>query len=78
MNKLHERAYCQEYGKFVDYSIRDEIVEKNFHGTVVRFPFRVGRCKECGAEIATDNGYSFRRGDAVWEAYKKLKGIKDE
>lgn len=51
MNKLHEHAYCQEYGKFVDYSIRDEIIEENFHGTVVRFPFRVGRCKECREKL---------------------------
>ena len=78
MSKSNERAYCQECGRFVGYSIRDEVVEENFHGTVVRFPFKVGRCKECGAEIATDNGYNFRRGDAAWEAYKKQKGIKDE
>ena len=70
VSKLHERAYCQECGKLVDYSIRDEVVEENFHGTIVHFPFKVGRCKECG----TEDGYNFRRGDAVWEAYKKLKG----
>ena len=74
VSKLHERAYCQECGKLVDYSIRDEVVEENFHGTIVHFPFKIGRCKECGTEVATDNGYNFRRGDAAWEAYKKLKG----
>ena len=65
MSKLHERAYCQECGKLVDYSICDEVVEENFHGTIVHFSFKVGRCKECGTEVATDNGYNFRRGDAV-------------
>ena len=38
---------------------------------MIKFPFRVGRCNECGHEVATDNEYNFRRSDAKWKAYRE-------
>lgn len=78
MSKLHERAYCQECGKLVKFIVQDEIVEEEFRGVMnqeimVKFPFRVGRCKECGHEVATDNEYNFRRSEIKWAAYREMK-----
>lgn len=52
------------------------MLEEEFKGVMnkeimIKFPFRVGRCNECGHEVATDNEYNFRRSDAKWKAYRE-------
>lgn len=85
MSKLAEWAYCSKCEDLVKFTVQDEIIEEVFRGVkdkevMVKFPFRVGRCKECGHEVSTDLGYNSRRADAKWKAYRELKkkGIKDE
>lgn len=69
-------AYCSNCGDLVPFTVQDEIVEEEFRGIknkeiTIKFPFRIGRCKECGHEVATDNDYNFRRTDAKWKAYRE-------
>jgi len=84
-HKLTERAYCSECEDLVKFTVQDEIIEEVFRGVknqeiMIKFPFQVGRCKECGHEVATDNDYNFRRTEAKWKAYRELKKkeVKDE
>ena len=84
-HKLTERAYCPKCEDLVKFTVQDEIIEEVFKGVkgkeiMVKFPFRVGRCKDCGHEVATDNDYNFRRTEAKWKAYRELKKkeVKDE
>lgn len=74
MNKKN-LAYCNECEDLVEFTEREEIIEENYKGELVRFRFRVGHCKECGREVATDLDYNSRRSEEKIEAYKRLKGI---
>ena len=75
MKKMLNLAYCNECEDLVEFDIHDEILEEEYKGEVVRFRFKVGRCKCCGAEVPTDNEYSFRKSDAKIKAYEKAKGL---
>lgn len=68
-------AYCNECEDLVEFIEREEIVEEKYKGELVRFRFKIGRCKDCGHEVATDIGYNSRKSEAKIEAYKRLKGI---
>ncbi len=75
MKKMLNLAYCNECEDLVEFDIRDEILEEEYKGETVRFAFKVGRCKCCGAEVPTDNDYIFRKSEAKIKAYEKAKGL---
>lgn len=77
MEKM-DLAYCNECEDLVEFIEREEIIEENYKGELVRFKFRVGHCKECGHEVATDINYNARRSEEKIKAYKRLKGIISE
>lgn len=74
MNKMN-LAYCNECEDLVEFTKNEEIIEEIYKGELVKFRFEVGRCKECGHEVATDIEYNSRRSEAKISAYKRLKGI---
>lgn len=74
MDKMN-LAYCNECEDLVEFTEQEEIVEEYYRGELVRFRFKVGRCKGCGHEVATDIDYNTRRSEEKIEAYKRLKGI---
>lgn len=74
MNKL-KLASCEECDDLVAYDIYDKIITEIYKGEQINYRFKVGRCKQCGAEVATDNDYNFRKSREKIEAYKQAKGI---
>ena len=76
MEKL-KYAYCNECEDLVEYVIHDEIITEQYKGEDVEFGFKVGRCKCCGCEVATDIDYNSRKSEEKIRAYKKKKGIID-
>ena len=68
-------AYCNECEDLVEYEVFDEIVTAKYKGEEVQFRFKVGRCRCCGEEVATDIDYNSRKSEAKINAYKKMKGI---
>ncbi len=68
-------AYCSECEDLVEFEIYNEIIEEKYRDEVVKFKFKIGRCKDCGHEVATDTGYNSRRAEAKINAYKKQKGL---
>lgn len=70
-------AYCNECEELVEYSICREKIKEQYKGEMVEFEFRVGRCKDCGCEVATDIDYNSRKSEEKIRAYKKKKGIID-
>ena len=68
MDKMN-LAYCNECEDLVEFTEQEEIVEEYYRGELVRFRFKVGRCKECGHEVATDIDYNTRRSEEKIEAY---------
>ena len=74
MNKIN-LAYCNECEDLVEFAEKEEVIEERYKGELVRFKFKVGRCKECGHEVATDIEYNSRRSEEIIKAYKQLKGI---
>ena len=74
MNRIN-LAYCNECEDLVEFQIREEIIEEKYKGELIRFKFKVGRCKDCCHEVATDIDYNSRKSEAKITAYKKLKGI---
>ena len=55
MNYL-ELAYCNECEDLVRYDIGEEVITEKFKGQIIKYKFKVGKCKECGCEVATDIG----------------------
>lgn len=68
-------AYCNECEDLVEYNIFDEMITAQYKGEDIKFRFKVGRCKFCGCEVATDIDYNSRKSEEKIEAYKKKKGI---
>ena len=68
-------AYCNECEDLVEYDVYDEIVNEEFKGEKINYKFRVGRCKCCNCEVATDIDYNSRKSKAKIEAYKKKMGL---
>ena len=71
-------AYCNECEDLVEYDICDELIEEEFKGETISYKFRVGKCKCCNSEVATDIDYNSRKSKAKIEAYKKQTGIISE
>lgn len=69
MNYL-ELAYCNECEDLVRYDIEEEVITEKFKGQIIKYKFKVGKCKECGCEVATGIGYNSRKSKAKLEAYK--------
>ena len=44
MDKMN-LAYCNECEDLVEFTEQEEIVEEYYRGELVRFRFKVGRCK---------------------------------
>lgn len=65
-------AYCNNCEDLVNYTDKDEVVEEIFHDTKIKYPFKVGRCKICGEEVATDLNYNYQKSDAKWKTYHEL------
>ena len=74
MNKMNY-AYCSECEDLVEFIEKEEWIEEEYKGQIVKFQFKVGRCMDCGQEVATDLEYITRRTEAKIEAYKKQNGI---
>ena len=74
MEKL-KYAYCNECEDLVEFSVFDETITEQYKEEEVEFRFKVGRCKCCGCEVATDIDYNSRRSQEKIEAYKKKRGI---
>ncbi len=74
MEKL-KYAYCNECEDLVEFCVFDETITEQYKGEEVEFRFKVGRCKCCGCEVATDIDYNSRRSQEKIEAYKKKRGI---
>lgn len=68
-------AYCNNCEDLVEYDISDEEITEQYKGVEVQFRFKVGRCKCCGEEVATDIDYNSRKSEKKISAYKKMKGI---
>ena len=68
-------AYCNECEDLVEFVAKDECVEEEFKGERIRYKFKVGRCKYCNCEVATDTDYNSRKSKAKIEAYKKQLGL---
>ncbi len=70
-------AYCNECEDLVEYDVYDEVLEEEFKGRQIRYRFRIGRCKCCNCEVATDIDYNSRKSKKRIEAYKKEAGLID-
>lgn len=68
-------AYCNDCEDLVEFDVHEETVTELYKGENVQFKFRVGRCKYCGEEVATDIDYNARKSEAKINAYKKIKGL---
>lgn len=68
-------AYCNECEDLVEFDTIEKEITETYKGEAVSFRFKIGCCKSCGSEVATDQQYNERRSEAKIEAYKKLKGI---
>lgn len=75
--RLNEFAYCNECEDLVNYDIHEEVITEQYKGEEIKYSFGVGRCKDCGNEVATDKEYNFRKSEAKIKAYKKKIGIID-
>jgi uncharacterized phage-associated protein len=70
-------AYCNECEDLVEYENENRFIVEQFKGTEIKYWFMIGKCKECGCEVATDIDYNHRKSLAQIKAYKKAKGIID-
>lgn len=70
-------AYCSNCEDLVNFYTSYEQLHEHFKGKDIEYYFVVGRCSECGNEVATDTGYNFRKTEAKIHAYKKASGIID-
>lgn len=72
-----KHAYCNECEDLVEYDIYDELIEEEFKGVKISYKFRIGKCKCCNCEVATDIDYNSRKSNEKIEAYKRQTGIID-
>ena len=75
-----EYGYCNNCGDLVRFEVEKEHIEETFHGKKIDYYFKVGRCADCGSELATDIDYNTRKSKAKIDAYNskyepKLKEI---
>ncbi len=68
-------AYCNECEDLIEFYVRDEEVNETYKGEKIKYRFKVGRCKCCNSEVATDIDYNSRKSNCKIEAYKKQIGI---
>lgn len=68
-------AYCNECEDLVDFVICEELINDVYKGETVKYKFKVGRCKCCNSEVATDIDYNSRKSKTKIEAYKKKIGL---
>ncbi len=68
-------AYCNECEDLVEFEIVEKKIVEEYKGENVEFIFRVGCCKCCRSEVATDIDYNSRKSATKIKAYKKKKGI---
>lgn len=66
------KSYCNTCEDLVDFDICDEIITDTFKGKQITFNFKMGKCKCCGSEVATDIDYNYRKSKIKWETYEKL------
>ena len=74
------QAYCNECEDLVEFNIYDESVEEEFRGEKICYRYKVGKCRNCKSEVATDIDYNSRKSKVKLEAYKrklKLVTLKD-
>ena len=70
---IADMAYCANCEDLVDFSVQDEIIEENFRGKQIRYPFQTGRCKCCRNEVPTDLVYNDRKANAKWKACTEVR-----
>lgn len=70
-------AYCNECEDLVEYDICDEWIEEEFRGEIIRYEYKIGKCKNCKCEVSTDIDYNSRKSKVKMEAYKRKIGLID-
>lgn len=70
-------AYCNQCEDLVEYDIHEEFVQEEFKGEIIKYKFKIGRCKCCNSEVATDIDYNSRKSKEKVEAYKRKIGLID-
>ena len=68
-------AYCNKCENLVEFEFVDTEIIEEYKGEELRFGFKIGCCKYCKCEVATDIDYNNRRSKAKIEAYKKKREI---
>lgn len=72
-------AYCNKCEDLVTYDTSEETISETFRGVEISYRFAVGRCKNCGTEVATGIGYNFRKSEEKNKAYgEKISGTGKE
>ena len=70
-------AYCNKCEDLVEYDVREEYIKENFKGEIIKYKFKVGRCRYCNSEVAVDIDYNCRKSKEKIEAYKRKIGLID-
>ena len=70
-------AYCNKCEDLVEYDVREEYINENFKGEIIKYKFKVGRCRYCNSEVAVDIDYNCRKSKEKIEAYKRKIGLID-
>lgn len=73
--KENRLAYCNECEDLVEFHVLEEMITEEYKGEKITYRFKVGHCRCCGAEVATDIDYNSRKSEAKIKAYKRQKGI---
>lgn len=70
-------AYCNKCEDLVEYDVHEEYIKENFKGEIIKYKFKVGRCRYCNNEVAVDIDYNCRKSKEKIEAYKRKIGLID-
>ena len=70
-------AYCNQCEDLVEYDIHEEDIKEKFKGEMIEYKFKIGRCRCCNNEVATDIDYNSRKSKEKIEAYKRKVGLID-
>lgn len=71
MKKL-KFGYCNQCEDLVEFDIHEEYVEENYRGKPIKYKFKLGRCKNCNSEVATDIDYNSRKSNMKAKAYEAI------
>lgn len=72
MEKILEFGYCNQCEDLVEFNIHEEYVEEVYRGKLIKYKFKVGRCKYCNSEVATDIDYNSRKSNMKAKVYEAI------